>query len=346
MTPVSVSVIILASRPQSLRRCLQSLAQAERPGPSECLLVLNGNDSACAQTAADFSGLIDGLKILRDGPRSLGGARNWALRQARSRWLCFLDDDITVPAHYFTRLKKKIENHPKAAVIGGPNLTPPGSPLFERCIGHILGSALCAGPLARRCAGFARDTWTDDRGLILCNLNFDREILSKEQLCFDEGLARNEENLLLERLFARGRKALHAPELFVYHERRANLAAFGRQCFLSGQGRAAMSVKFPPALRPGYLAPALLALAPLAAFFDPRLFLSFAALYAAAAAANALFLVLKHSESIKALPWLIILFSAAQFSYGGGLLVGFSTSLVKILAGRETGAHEPRHART
>lgn len=327
----SVSVIILASRPESLRRCLQSLAQTDGPKPSECLLVLNGNDSACAQTAAEFSGTALNLKILRDGPRSLGGARNWALRQARSSWVCFFDDDITVAPDYFSILQDKIRAYPRAAAIGGPNLTPPGSPLFERCIGYILGSVFCAGQMARRCAGFARDTWTDDRGLILCNLSFNREILSDEQLRFDEDLARNEENLLLEQLFTRGHKALHAPELFVYHERRPTLAAFHRQCFLSGQGRAVMSLKSPAAPRLSFCLPALLVLVPLSVFFNPGFFLSLLASYAAASAANALILMLAHREKLAALPWLTLLSPLAQLSYGAGMLIELRGIFSKIL---------------
>ncbi|OGS40561.1 MAG: hypothetical protein A2506_12945 [Elusimicrobia bacterium RIFOXYD12_FULL_66_9] len=326
---IEVSVIILASRPGSLRRCLRSLERASPPKPAEVLLVLNGRNEECAAVAAEFSARLSGLSVLRDAPRSLGGARNHALARAHGSWLCFLDDDVTVPPEYFSILEEKLRIHPEAAALGGPNLTPPSSRLFERCIGHILSSPLAAGRWRRRCTGYADDTWTDDDSLILCNLCLSAQALLTEDLRFDEELVRNEENLILQQLFRTGRRAMHAPALFVYHERRSTLRAFARQCFLSGKGRAEMTVKLP-----GTLAlPHLLVLGPAAcvvgALFFPSLFLPWAAAYAALAVLHALWLGRRHREGPAAVWWLVWLMPAAHLSYAAGLLTGFISSLCR-----------------
>lgn len=332
LTHSTISVIIPASRPAALARCLESLARCRGPGPAEIILVLNDASarhpgSGCARVAAGFAQRLPGLKLLEGGPFLPGAARNLALESARGDWLCFLDDDVTVPPLYFGVLAEKLRSHPQASVLGGPNLTPPGSPLFARCVGHLLGSWLGAGSLATRCSGYPADSWTDDRGLILCNLCVRRQALASEGLRFDEDLLRNEENLLLARLFARGHRALHSPELYVHHERRAGLASFCRQSLLSGRGRAGMTLKLPGSLRPLHLLPVLLGVCVLGGPFLPRSLGLAAAAYAAAALANALSLTLRRGEPARAALWLWLLHPAAHLSYAAGLLAGLAAGL-------------------
>lgn len=319
----SVSVIIPASRPEALARCLESLANARTPQLLEYLLVLN--NQACAETAQRFADVLPGLRLLEGAPgMTPGAARNLALAGAGGDWLCFLDDDVTVPVDYFRVLADKSRLFPKAAVIGGPNFTPPESPLFARCVGHILGSWLGAGATRRRCAGFTRDQWCDDRGLILCNMLVRREILLRENLRFDLELARNEENLLLERLFQHGHLALHSPDLFVHHERRVDLASFCRQCFLSGQGRARMTRKLPSSLRVFHLLPVLLAVCVIGAPIFPRSLGIAAAGYLLMTLACSPWLALRQRESARAWPLIWLLFPATHLSYAAGFILGLA----------------------
>ncbi|MBI5211565.1 MAG: glycosyltransferase [Elusimicrobia bacterium] len=319
---LAASVIILASRPGSLRRCLASIAAARPPAPEEVLLVLNGLDDECAAAASEHARALPGLRVLRGEARSLGGARNMAIREARGDWLCFLDDDVVLPPSYFAALDGALRRHPDASAVGGPNITPPASPLFERCVGHLLGSWLAAGPFSRRVSGFPGDAWADDRALILCNLALRRSALRSEGLLFDEELARNEENLLLRRLLDAGHRALHAPDLFVFHERRRTFRGFCRQCFLSGEGRAAMTWKLPSSLRSFHLLALLPALCAAGAALRPEAFLVPAVAYAALAAGHALFLARRHAEGPASLGWLWVLLPAAHLSYAAGLLAG------------------------
>ncbi len=319
----SVTVIIPASRPERLSRCLESLCRCLGPGPGEVLVVLNDGGDACGSAARRFAGRLPGLKILPGARVSPGAARNRALAAARGEWLCFLDDDVAVPAHYFRVLAEKIARHPAASVIGGPNLTPPGRPLFERCVGHLLGSWLGAGGTGRRFRGYARDSWCDERGLILCNLCVRRGALAAAGLRFDESLPRNEENLLLEKLARRGHAALHSPTVYVYHDRRSTLLSFARQCYLSGWGRAGMSRRMPSSLRPIYLLPGALALGVLAAPFHPAA-LGALAVYGAAALGNALWLTVERKETLGAVLWLWVLHPVTHLSYAGGFVRGLA----------------------
>ena len=322
--PLSVSVVVPASRPEALRRLLASLAAAARPAGFECLVVLNGRDEECAAAAAEHADRLPGLRALpAPPPRSLGRARNAALAEAGGRWLCFLDDDVRVPPGYFQALAEACARHPGAAVIGGPNLTPEGSGPLQRWCGHLLASPLCAGPMSRRYRPEgAEPFWTDDAALILCNLAVDRRALAEDGLRFDETLVRNEENLLLEQLRARGRRALFVPALAVEHERRDSARAFAVQCFLSGRGRAEMTLKRPSSLRPHPAAPSLLALGALAFAARPAALAPLAAAYAAACALNAAWLSVRNAEGLSGAAAMALLGPLAQLSYGAGFLAG------------------------
>ena len=123
---IDASAIILATRPQSLRLCLRSLELAS-PKPTEILVVLNGNDDDCAAAAGEFAAALPGLAVLRGAPRSLGGARNAALARARGSWLCFLDDDVTVPPEYFVVFAEKRRSHRKRPRSAGPTSRRPAA---------------------------------------------------------------------------------------------------------------------------------------------------------------------------------------------------------------------------
>ena len=336
----SVSVVILATRPRLLARCLESLSRA-LPGDAECLVVLNGSEE-CAAAAAPFGGRVPGLRLLRAAPRSLGGSRNAAVAEARGAWVCFLDDDVTVPRDYFAVLAQKARLFPEAAAIGGPNLTPEGSGIFERCCGWLLGSPLCAGPAARRNSGFDADAWTDESGLILCNLAVRRAALGEDP--FDPELVRNEENLLLARLALSGARALHAPSLYVRHARRPTLYGFLRQCFLSGRGRLQMTLKLPSSLRPYHLAPLLPTLGLAASALAPSSVAPLAGLYLGLAAANAAWIAWRRREGAAGFAWTFFLYPCAHLAYGAGLLCGAAWAALRWAVPERRAFEEAAHA--
>lgn len=315
----SVSVIILGTRLRALERCLAALASARPPLPVEILVVLNGAKEVSLGDLLPWRAHLP-LDVIAMPAAPLGRARNAAVRLARGEVLVFLDDDATVPEGFFAALDAKLAQYPAAAVLGGPNITPPGSRPFARLAGALLSSRFGAGRMSRRYRGLAKDAWTDDSTLMLCNLAVRRKAVDAGAR-FDDGLARNEENLLLARLRGRGGLALHSPELFVWHERRADPAAFLRQCFNSGLGRGQMTRVAPGTLRPDHLAPVVLLAAGLAAASSSTA--SAAVFVYAAASAVAAWRAARtepsRSASAAAL-WL--LFPAAHSAYAAGLLAG------------------------
>ena len=82
-----------------------------------------------------------------------------------------------------------------------------------------LGSFFGSLWVSQRYRKFGRDRRVDESALILCNLAARRGIFAKENMYFSGNLISAEENLLLARLSRLGYKAMHIPELEVFHER-------------------------------------------------------------------------------------------------------------------------------
>ncbi len=162
--------------------------------------------------------------------------RNLAVQQARGEIVYFLDDDSLVVADALRRLKRHFED-PSLIAVGGPSLTPASDSILQRAIGALLSSLIGAGGVRNRyrAVGVARETI--ERELILCNLAIKRDSF----LAFgglDERLYPNEENELMDRFVKSGGKLLYDPELVVFRSQRSTVAAFARQMFRYGRGRA------------------------------------------------------------------------------------------------------------
>jgi len=162
--------------------------------------------------------------------------RNEAVRQAQGKIIYFLDDDSVVTYDCLKRLADHFAD-PMVTVVGGPSLTPTTDSLLQQAIGSALASALGAGGARNRYQSQGTIRKTTEKELILCNLAVRRSAFLS---CggFDERLYPNEENEFLDRLRASGGILLHDPQLVVQRSQRRTLAAFARQMFRYGQGRA------------------------------------------------------------------------------------------------------------
>lgn len=162
--------------------------------------------------------------------------RNTAAAIAQGEILCFLDDDSMVASDALQRGERHFCD-PRVAAVGGPSLTPVGDSPLQKSFGLALSSAFGGGAVRNRYRQTGELRETDDRELILCNMLFRREVFLN-QGGLDERLYPNEENELLARLSKDGWRLLHDPALAVFRSQRPTFAAFVRQIFTYGRGRA------------------------------------------------------------------------------------------------------------
>lgn len=318
---IELSIVIpTRGRLALLQKCLASVFAAALPGRSEILVVCNGSDPATEDYLRELSGVESRLHLMELKQGSPAEARNAALSKVRGEIVYFLDDDVTIAPDLFTRALSTFAQRPEVDVIGGPNLTPPGSSIFEQCAGAVLASRFGSGRVADRYRSRGGLRRTDDRSLILCNLAIRRRAIAERRPVFLSEMVCNEENLLLGLLALEDRKMLHDPALVVYHIRRKTLASFAQQVFKYGRGRWQNTVALPVSLSPVYLIP------PLFIFYLLGLpFLSFRGHLVPLAIYASMLAIAATIESIRvgalrALPQFLVLFPTCHLAYGMGLL--------------------------
>jgi len=238
-----------------------------------------------------------------------------------------------VPPSGIAELIEAFAEHPDAAVVGGPNLTPPDDPPFAQLAGEVLASRWGTGVTRARYASL-RARPACERHLILCNLAVRRKV-------FDRGLRfpvlfGGEENILLGHADRHGHLCWYVPSLWVHHRRRATLGGYIEQVHRYGRGRAQALVHAPKTFHVAYLVPVawlsyLLAL-PLLVPFGAWAWLPLGAYALGIGGAS-----LRAAIARRRPAWLLglpALFALTHLVYAAGLVAGLLAELVRAVAGR------------
>jgi succinoglycan biosynthesis protein ExoA len=327
---LSLSIVIPThGRLASLQKCLASIFTAELPDATEILVVCNGSDPPSEDFLRRLSSSEPRLRAIELPAGSPAEARNAAMRMVRGEIVYFLDDDVTIAPDLFSRSLETFARRPEVDVVGGPNLTPPTSSIFEQSVGHVLASPFGAARVCARYRSTGKLRRTDDRALILCNLAIRRSAMAGQHPVFRSELVCNEENLLLGLLEREDRGMLHDPSLVVYHSRRGTLSGFVRQIFKYGRGRWQNTLALPSSLSPVFLIPSLFFL-----YLGLLPFLASSWRLIPLAAYGLMLLVSAAYESVRAgtpraFPQLLVLFPACHLAYGAGMLWQCALSMLR-----------------
>jgi O-antigen/teichoic acid export membrane protein/GT2 family glycosyltransferase len=335
------SVVVITRRPSlAIARLLRSLGRAGGIGGAQVLIGLNGPMPAAAaflrRLAARALPRTTDVRVV-ELPRSWpGDARNALVASATGSVLLFLDDDVEVRPDVLERVRGLFVD-PEIVAAGGPNLTPPRSPVREQLVGLVLASPIATGPLRHRYR-LEPPHGASERALTLCNLAVRREDF--DALGFREGLVCAEENELLGRLHARG-TFFQDPQLAVYHHRRETLARHVRQMAKYGFGRGQLIVHAPSAAQLLYLLPAAAAVALVAlAAFLPLLALAIVAAYLAVVVGDAV-----RVGGLRQSPTALGLLVGTHAGYALGTVVGAAFELLGRASLRPTQRPDGRLAR-
>ncbi len=178
-------------------------------------------------------------------------ARNIASKDAKGRFLLFLDDDVTLPSTYL-KLSEQYLVANKIDILGGPDRTPKDANIFEEALGMALSSPLATASTRYRHTG-AKDTIkASEKNLILCALWIRKDLFSSH--LFDHRFFRNEENVLIDQLT--NYKIVYDQELWVFHKRKAHPLHLVKAVAGSGYYRMKSFHLFAN-VQPLYLVPAL-----------------------------------------------------------------------------------------
>jgi len=107
-TPSLAVAVCTRNRPQRLRASLAALEREAAAGFD--LVVVDQSEHP----------MPDGpVRVISDAGRGLSRARNVALRETRSEWIAFVDDDCTVEEGFGRALLDELSAHPEADWVSG-----------------------------------------------------------------------------------------------------------------------------------------------------------------------------------------------------------------------------------
>lgn len=314
-------VIVTYQRSKILAQCLHSL-QNLQPLQWRLFIAVNGPD---ADSKEQMKHMNSAEVLSYDTPGPIADIRNHLIDKLRSQiqsgdWILFLDDDAFLPAGYGAQLMQSLQQAQihQCAVIGGPNLTPPGSPWFAKLSGTWLASRFVAGPMSKRYRVSTSGVHHNDDALILCHLLVSESIFGLP--LFKDGIAGGEENLLLQRLFREGKSSYYDGKLFVYHYRRAQGRAYFSQIWKYGFGRG-QTIRHSGYVRWPHLLPVLAGLFILIFATQPEFWVPVALFYILVILAQSL-LCCWLLRSFAGL-WSVLGIPLTHFGYVAGVVGGF-----------------------
>ncbi len=177
-------------------------------------------------------GAAEGGRVLVTGKVRPSAKRNLGFRAANGKILALVDSDAFPREDWLENALAYFKDEGVGAV-GGPNLTPPNDSRLQKLGGELLASWVVAGPHSVKYRVGQPHACAD---MPSCNLVLRKELLEKIG-GFDEAMLTGEDAKACHQINSLGRKVLYAPDVIVYHHRRALFAPHLRQMLNYGRDR-------------------------------------------------------------------------------------------------------------
>ena len=167
--------------------------------------------------------------------------RNLGVAGAKGNIIYFLDDDSSPDKGNIQRALAIFKKYKKAAVVGGPDLTPADDSFLGKSFGAVFASVFASGKSSSRYKKTGSIRLSGEKELILCNMFIKKSVFTAEG-GFRHDIYPNEENEFLSRIAKKGHKIIYDPDISIKRKRRRNYFRFIKQCFTYGKGRADQSL--------------------------------------------------------------------------------------------------------
>lgn len=235
-TPGSLLSVVVIGRNEGerLTLCLKSI-YASAYEPDEVIYVDSGSSDASPGKAAACGTTVIVLSSLR--PTAAAG-RNAGWRQARGKFILFLDGDTILAPDFIGRALSRFDDPTVAIVWGHRRELNPGQSLYTRVLDLDWIYAPGLTPFCGGDALFRRDVLEATGG-------------------FDDTLIAGEEPELCRRILARGYSILHIDAPMTTHDLAiARFAQYWRRATRAGHAFAEVSARFAATANPFWLADA------------------------------------------------------------------------------------------
>lgn len=195
------------------------------------------------------------FKVVPTGHERPSVKRNLGTSLASGEIIAMIDSDAYPDEYWLTNSLKYFEDEGVAAV-GGPSLTPQGDSLMQKASGAILASRIAMGRLADR---YAPAKVREDDDLPTCNLLVRRAVVDRLGGFNVDFWPGEDTHLCLQITRGLGLKMIYAPDVVVYHHRRALFRPHLRQVWAYGLHRGFFAKRYPETSRRLlYFAPSML----------------------------------------------------------------------------------------
>lgn len=325
---IKITVIILTyKRINLIKNCLKSIIdQNDYSFEIEVLVLVNGKDEETTRYLEEITGnnqLIKFTALEKETP--VGEARNILIKQAKGDFLCFLDDDITLPTKYFKQAELFLINNSEVDIFGGPDQTGPYASDFQQVLGAVMETFMAMGPTVKRHSSkdLSESISGNEINLILCNLWIRKSVLSENDMLFPAGYIRNEENILLAKLEQKNKRLIYLPSLFVFHERKNSYNKLIRATYLSGKYRVIGFFDEFATFHVYFLIPLFaFIIFWYTLFFEPLVFVALVSIYYVVIFLHSVY-VCKKVRKPQKIPTALMLYLVYNFIYPVGMISGF-----------------------
>jgi glycosyltransferase involved in cell wall biosynthesis len=244
----------------TLEKCVRSLFDQTWSN----LEVIVVNDCSSDDTLAVLQKLAHEFPRLRyDSTELRSGAaraRNTAFSMAEGEIIALIDGDMWAPPDWLEQLALPIVSG-HVEVTGGPDFVPPTAPLASRCIGYSMDSILTNGGLRRGDTKLV--TYLPGTGNMAIRADFIERSGHFDEEFHDTG----EDKEWLHRVKEAGARFQYLPDALAWHERRPDILLHAKKQLLSGRRRFDIWEKDPSSFEWPHLAPSLLILFLVTAWF-------------------------------------------------------------------------------
>ncbi len=197
------------------------------------------------------------VMIVASGRVSPAVKRDLGAKRARFGRLAFLDDDAFPEKDWLSRADEAFRES-EAAAVGGPGVTPPGSPRAEVASAIFFETLIGGGGMAYRYRPAPNGFWVDDFPTV--NLLVDKSAFDAVG-GFDNSFWPGEDTKFCLDLVKAGYRIWYAPDVVVYHHRRRVLGPHLKQVGNYGRHRGYFARTLPEtSLRATYFVPSLFVL--------------------------------------------------------------------------------------
>jgi glycosyltransferase involved in cell wall biosynthesis len=246
-------IVPVFNRPDEVDELLESLS-SQTLKDFEVVIVEDGSQIPCKDVCDKYANILDLHYYFKEnsGP---GQSRNYGVERAQGEYVIILDSDAVTPPGFMQAIDDELKHQPTDA-WGGPDAAHESFSDIQKAISYAMTSFFTTGGI--RGGKKQLDKKFYPRSF---NLGVRREVYQQLGGFTTERFSKmslyGEDIDFSLRIYKNGYSCRLFPEAWLWHKRRTDFRKFWRQVYNSGYARINLWRKYPEALKPVHVLPAV-----------------------------------------------------------------------------------------